>query len=52
MQAEIPANYIYWLNIAYTYSLLGDYSKAIDALDKYRHYNHMFGESAAYHFRM
>lgn len=49
MQAEIPANYIYWLNIAYTYSLLGDYSKAIDALDKYRHYNHMFGESAAYH---
>ena len=49
MQSEIPDNYIYWLNIAYTYSLLGDYSKAAEALEKYLRHNHMFGESAAYH---
>ena len=49
MTSEIDDNYIYWLNVAYTYSLTGRYDLAADALEKYLVYNSRFGRSVAYH---
>ena len=46
---EIDSNYVYWLNIAYSYSIIGQNKDASDAIEKYLIYNKRFGKSAAYY---
>ena len=46
--SEIPPYDIYWLNIAYSFYLTGEYNHASEALDNYRLYNSQFGTSTAY----
>lgn len=49
MREKLPESDIYWLNVAYTYYLIGQDAAAIDAIEKYRIHNSRFGESVAYH---
>lgn len=46
--SEIPPYDIYWLNIAYSFYLTGEYNHASEALDNYSLYNSQFGTSTAY----
>lgn len=49
MRSEVESRYIYWLNIAYTYSLLGQQDEALSALDNYLLYNQRVNGDVAYH---
>ena len=49
MRSEIEDQYIYWLNVAYTYSLLGQQDEAVNALDNYLLYNKRINGDVAYH---
>ena len=49
MTTALPESDIYWLNVAYTYHLLGQDAVAVDAIKKYKIHNSRFGESIAYH---
>ena len=49
IESEIPNEYVYWLNISYSYSLIEDFDNALKALNNYLIYNHKSGKSAAYY---
>ena len=49
IRSEIEDQYIYWLNVAYTYSLLGQQDEALRALDNYLLYNQRVNGDVAYH---
>lgn len=49
MQDTLAPDDIYWLNIAYTYSIIGDGNNAVLALEKHQDFNPQFEESVAYH---
>ena len=49
MQVELRDVDIYWLNVSYSLSLIGEQEAAISALNKHMQFIDRFGESAAYY---
>lgn len=49
MRAELREVDIYWLNVSYSLSLIGEQEAAVSALEKHKQFIDRFGESAAYY---
>lgn len=49
MRAELREVDIYWLNVSYSLSLVGEQEAAVSALEKHMQFIDRFGESAAYY---